>query len=555
MIEIKHSLENNVKLLKNRVSKHAIYGLVLSVFSILVATLLVSYQMTGTIDLHGVVKAQQSNVAIWILDTTPFLFTFWGQYVSYVVSYAAGAMVIDQTNELKLQTSALESKVLHESMHDGLTDLPNRMLLIDRFNQALTTAKSENKSIVIMVININGFKEINDGLGHHGGDRVLKQFATRLQGATREPSTVARISSDEFAILHPFIDDPKDAIVEARKIQKAINVTFSFDGVTLDVHAAIGVALFPEHGSDSDTLLQRANVAMTAAKYSGNDFTIYSPKLDKNSPHKLILMGELRRAIDNGDLALHYQPKVMLATGDIIGVEALVRWNHSTFGLMPPEDFIPLAERTGLIRPLTQWVLNEALQQCSKWHRDGMPVSISVNLSSVDVIDVDLPDTVAGMLAAHDIDSKYLKLELIESAFMGDQQRAFEILTRLSEMGVKLSIDDFGTGYSSLSYLTKLPVDEIKIDKSFVMIMEDSKQDATIVRATIDLAHNLGLSIVAEGVCNKSIYEHLIELRCDIGQGFYISEPKNAADFMDWLKSVSDGHDAQQMSFKYSLVS
>lgn len=533
----KYNLESNAKLLKTKVSRLAIYGLIIGMIAVVSATFLVAFTTNGKITLEGIVDAQTGNVAIWILNSTPFLFTIWGQYVSSVITYEAGAMIVDQTHELQMQTSALESKVIHEAMHDPLTELPNRILFLDRLVQALTTARTDKKGLGVFIIDLNNFKEVNDTLGHYNGDRLLKQIAVRLSSVVQEPNTFARLGGDEFAILMPQIAEAKDTIIEARKIQKAFETSFALDGVTLDVRAAIGISLYPEHGSDADTLIQRADVAMYASKYENSPYTVYSPKLDKNSPHKLILIGELRLAIENNKLLLYFQPRVDMKTGQIIGAEALVHWAHEQFGIMAPDDFIPLAERTGLIRPLTQWVINQSLKQCSDWHKNGLKMGVSVNLSTVDVMDVEFPDTIAGLLAANDIEAKWLKLELTESAFMQDQKRCLENLTRLNEMGVELAIDDFGTGYSSLSYLSKLPVNEVKIDKSFVMAMRKNKQDAVIVRATIDLGHNLNLKVAAEGVMDTEIYNDLNLLGCDIAQGYYISKSKSEKEFVEWLNN------------------
>ena len=528
------SLANNVQLLKGTASKYAIYGVIIAFVAIIIATCAAAYFQSGTITIGSLIEAQRSNGALWLLDFMPFFFAFWGQHVSSVMAYEASAMVIDQTSELRAQTTALEQQAMHDVTHDALTDLPNRVLLRDRLEQALHAAQHDRTNMAILMIDLDRFKEINDTLGHFNGDRLLKQVAARLQGIMQEASTVARLGGDEFGILLPKILVAKDATEVARKIGKALQAPFGLEGLKLDVQASIGIAVYPEHGPDADTLLQRADVAMYMAKQEKTGYIVYDPKHDKHSPHRLTLMGELRHAIESDELVLHYQPKAKIKTGEITEVEALVRWQHPQHDLMRPDEFIPLAERTGLIKPLTIWVLNHALQQHSVWKDQGLDIGVAVNMSAHGLLDLELPDLVAGVLASHNAAPDRLVLEITETSIMVDQERALQILTRLAEMGVKLSIDDFGTGYSSLAYLSKLPVCEIKIDKSFVMDMNENEKHAMIVRATIDLAHNLGLEVIAEGTCAKEIFVRLEGLNCDAAQGEYITLPISATDFGRW---------------------
>lgn len=528
------SLAKNVQLLKGTASKYAIYGVVIAFIAIAVATSGAAYFQSGTITISGLIDAQKSNGALWLLDFMPFFFAFWGQYVSAVMAYEASAMVIDQTSELRAQTTALEQRAMHDVTHDALTDLPNRVLFRDRLEQALHAAQHDSTHTAILMMDLDRFKEINDTLGHFNGDRLLKQVAARLQGIIQEPATVARLGGDEFAILLPKILVVKDATEVARKIGKALQAPFGLEGLKLDVQASIGIAVYPEHGSDADTLLQRADVAMYMAKQEKTGYIVYDPKHDKHSPHRLTLMGELRHAIESDELVLYYQPKAKIKTGEITEVEALVRWQHPQHDLMPPDEFIPLAERTGLIKPLTIWVLNHALRQHSIWKEQGLDIGVAVNMSAHGLLDLELPDLIAGVLASHNAAPDRLVLEITETSIMVDQERALQILTRLADMGVRLSIDDFGTGYSSLAYLSKLPVCEIKIDKSFVMDMNENEKHAMIVRATIDLAHNLGLEVIAEGTCTKEIFAQLESLDCDAAQGHYISPPISAEEFEYW---------------------
>ncbi|HEV2009259.1 MAG TPA: bifunctional diguanylate cyclase/phosphodiesterase [Burkholderiales bacterium] len=532
------TLTSNARLLKSKASRSAIYGTLVAVVAIAVATLLAARFQYGEFSLDFMLRAQQENQTLWLLDLMPFVFAFWGQYVSSMMAYEAGAMLVDQTSELRAQTKALEHEAIYGTTHDALTDLPNRALMSDRMAQALIVASHEKTRLALLLMNLNEFKEVNNTLGYFNGDRLLKQIVTRLQSVIREPDTVARLGGDEFAILLPKIASPEIAVATARKVLRSLEAPFSIEGLALGVQASIGIALFPEHGNDVDALQQRADIAMYIAKSDKSGIVTYSQKLDQHSPQRLTLMGELRQAIGNNELVLHYQPKVDTKSNRVTEVEALVRWQHPRHGLMKPDDFIPLAERTGLIKPLTLWVLNEGLRQCAEWNQNGFDVGVCVNLSAPTLLDPEFCDTVTGTLAAYDVAPQRLVLEITESAIMTDPARALQMLTRLAGIGMRLSIDDFGTGYSSLRYLSKLPVSEIKIDKSFVIDMMTSKNDAMIVRATVDLGHDLGLKVVAEGVESDEILKRLVGLGCDSAQGHYISFPLPAADFPAWIKET-----------------
>ncbi len=524
-------------MLRTRASKHAIYGVVIALFAIVLATLAVAFVQSSVLTLETIVAAQKNNAALWILDGMPFIFAFWGQYVSSMMAYEASAMLVDQTTDLRAHTVALEAQATRNATHDQLTGLPNRFLYSDRLAQAIIMAASEKSQVAVIIMDIDRFKEINEAMGPYQGDRLLKQVATRLQNTFHDPETVARLGGDEFAAIIPRLTQLKEASQVIRKIEKALEAPFMLEGLKIDVRASMGVAFYPQHGTDADTLLQRADVAMYAAKRNRAGFLVYSPRYDEYSPQRLTLMGELRQAIENEGLVLHFQPKVDLKSGCIAETEALVRWEHPKHGLMLPDEFIPLAERTGLIKPLTLWVLNKALKQCSTWEQAGLQLGVAVNLSAQALFDLDLPDIVTGALAAHDVSPKRLILEITESMLMVDKERALQILERLSGMGVRIAIDDFGTGYSSLSYLSKMPVDEIKIDKSFVLDMHENKSNAVIVHATIELGHNLGLSVIGEGVESAESMARLHALGCDSAQGYYMTKPLNADDLTAWLES------------------
>jgi diguanylate cyclase (GGDEF)-like protein len=427
----------------------------------------------------------------------------------------------------------------YQALHDSLTHLPNRALFLDRLRQSLLVGGREDFEVAVMVIDLDGFKEINDSLGHHNGDLLLKQIGPRLRSVLRESDTIARLGGDEFAILLPSISDKSSVVQVVEKMRKALELPYALHGLRLNMEASIGMAFYPEHGESSDRLLQRADVAMSAAKQMRSGYAIYSADQDQNTPARLALIGELRRAIDEEEIQLYYQPKAHLESGEVQGVEALVRWHHPDRGLVPPGEFVPITEQTGLILPFTLYVLEAAIKQTRSWLEAGLELTTAVNLSTRNLLELELPEQIAALLAKWDVPARHLKLEITESTIMSDPMRALTVLDRLSEMGVGLAIDDFGTGYSSLAYLKRLPVSEVKIDRSFVSNMIEDENDAVIVRSTIDLGRNLGLQVVAEGVETEAEWDRLTELGCDYAQGYYVSPAVSAGELMQWLRSRS----------------
>ncbi|HHH36938.1 MAG TPA: EAL domain-containing protein [Gammaproteobacteria bacterium] len=440
--------------------------------------------------------------------------------------------IIRDITELKEQIHALE----YQALHDALTGLPNRVLLADRLEQAIRVAGRDRLSLALLLMDLDHFKEINDTLGHHNGDLILKQVAQRMRDLVRGSDTVARLGGDEFAILLPTADQD-DARQIAEKIIHTVEQPFDLEGQTFVLGASIGIALFPGHGEDGHTLLRCADVAMYRAKRRRRGYAIYESGDDRHSIDYLALKRELHEAIRDKRLLLYYQPVVDLQRGVVTGVEALARWPHPRRGMLYPDDFIPLAEQTGLIRTLTIWVLEEAARQSQEWEALGLELRIAVNLSVHNLHDARFPDHIARILDVVEAHPTRLRLEITETAIMAGSSDALEVLNRLSAQGVRISIDDFGTGYSSLSYLKQLPVDEIKIDKSFVVGMAVDNNDAVIVRSTIDLAHNIGLKVVAEGVEDENTCQLLKGLHCDSAQGYYMSEPLSVEELMAWLRT------------------
>jgi diguanylate cyclase (GGDEF)-like protein len=417
---------------------------------------------------------------------------------------------------------------------DRLTGLPNRV----QFRDAVQQHIAAGGALAVVMLDLDRFKHVNDVLGYAFGDRLLQGVAERLQHVVRPGDVVARLGGDEFALLLPGADAALAQGV-ATRIAAAFEEPLTLDDQRVDLSAGLGIACGPEHATDADTLLSRAEVAMYAAKRRTAGAQLYHASLDNGSAQTLSLLSELRRAVDNDELRLFLQPKVALATGALVGAEALVRWQHPQRGLVPPMQFIPFAEQTGFVRQLTLWVFEETARSLPVLAELGIE-RVSINLSTRDLMDGELPDKLEAILQRHGVRAEAFCLEITESAIMDDPARAEATLNRLAARGYKLSIDDFGTGYSSLAYLKRLPVQELKIDKSFVMGMEREEGDAKIVRSTIDLAHNLGLSVVAEGVENAAIQQRLAEQGCDEAQGYHLSRPVPLAALQAW--ALEQGH-------------
>ena len=459
----------------------------------------------------------------------------------FLVGLALVALLALVTRRYRKLLDSERTGALHDSLHDALTGLPNRNLLADRVDRALEDGSRGGSKTGLLLIDLDRFREINDTFGHRYGDALLTQIGPRLRAHVRDGDTIARLGGDEFAVLLPDIGDRATALVVADALQHALEAPFQVEGVDLDVEASIGIVLSGEHGDDAATLLQRVDIAMYVAKGQNLGIFVYDPGADGYSPGRLALLGELRRAVENNELFLHFQPQVSICTGEVIGAEALVRWQHPTRGIVFPDDFVPLAERTGLIGPLTAFVLNAAVTQAKVWSDAGQPLPVAVNLSVRNLSDEDLPRQVGAVLKAHQLPAALLKLEVTESAIMFDPVGAGRVLRQLADLGIDISIDDFGAGYTSLGELKSLPVTEFKIDKSFVMNMNKDASDALIVHSVVDLGHNLGLTIVAEGVENPAALEQLAAYGCDAAQGYHLCRPVAADAFDAWRCAYVEG--------------
>ena len=544
-------LVGNTQILKTKASKLSVIGVGISICAIIIASILTAYLRAGEISIESISNAQRYNASLWLLDMMPFVFAFWGQYVSSMMAFEASAMVFDQTSDLRAQAASFERQALRGATHDTLTELPNRVLLIDRLEQIISAASLEKNLIAVMILDIDRFKDINDTLGHNTGDRVIRQVAYSLRKAIPEPNTVARLDGNEFAIVLEKVGTKENTRKLIHKMKEVLHAPMKMEGVRLNIEVSFGLTFYPDHGKSAQILIQRAEVAMYQAKKKNCGIVEYTTSLDRCNTRRLTLMGELRKAIINNELVAYYQPKIDVKTGIINEVEALVRWNHKVHGLIPPDDFIPMAEQTGVIKQLTLWILHESLMQCAKWKSEGINLRVAVNVSASDLLDVRFSDTVTRTLKAHHMSPDNLQLEITESAVMIDAERSLEVLTRLSTLGIRLSVDDFGTGYSSLSYLSRLPVNELKIDKSFVMDMENNNNNLIIVQTTIDLGHNLGLEVVAEGTENASDILRLQQLGCDKAQGYYFTKPLSAKEFKNWREK---NFAAGQMHNKLGLL-
>ena len=455
----------------------------------------------------------------------------------------------DRVQRAEERASEAEARRSRQLLYDTLTGLPNRALFFDRLDQSIAMARRQRQPLSVMVMDLNRFKEVNATLGHPVGDRLLQAVAGQITSVARESDTIARLGGDEFALLLTTGGTYAGTISAAEKILESIQAPIMIQNQKLAVGTSIGISFFPEHGDDSATLMRHADIAMYAAKRNSTGFSVYAgevtDRIDADHVFQLSLSGDLRHAVHEDQLELMFQPKIGFDPVRIRGVEALVRWNHPQHGMITPDNFIPLAEQTGVIEPLTIWVLNAALREYNNWREAGLDIPVAVNLSPVTLHDRNFSRDVEKILEKWNVPPAALAFEITESAIMSDVARATETVNRLHSMGVGISIDDFGTGYTSLSYIRKLPVREIEVDKSFVMSMRETNDDAVIVRSIVELGHNLGLSVVAEGVEDTETWDLLAGLKCNVAQGFLMSRPLQADSLLTWINASDwSGHAA-----------
>jgi diguanylate cyclase (GGDEF)-like protein len=439
-----------------------------------------------------------------------------------------------------LQNGALTDQLRHEAQHDALTGLPNRAALQRQLSAALEeVTDGRSRGAAVMILDLDRFKDVNDTLGHQQGDLLLVEVGTRLRTAVGPGGFVARLGGDEFAILLSGTDDEDRAVRVGRRLLRSLEQPVSLDGLEVEIGGSLGLALAPVHATDPAALLKRADMAMYDAKASTGGLRVYEPDPDSDNPRRLLLVSELRTALHQDLIEVHVQPQARLATGEVVSVEALVRWNHPELGSVPPDEFIPVAERSGLIGLLTTRVLDQSLAAVADWRRQGVDLSVAVNLSTRSLHDADLLDEVSRLLRRHGVPASRLTLEVTESSVMADPARAIALLHQLRALGVRLSVDDFGTGYSSLSYLKSLPVNEVKIDRSFVTDLSAQGEDVAIVRAIVDLGRHLGLEVVAEGAEDQPTWDLLASMGCDLVQGWHLARAMPVADLVPWLRARS----------------
>jgi diguanylate cyclase (GGDEF)-like protein len=468
-----------------------------------------------------------SPIVVTTLDFSPLLFPLF--FIPCFAVYRGG------------RQAAHAAVVEHQATHDSLTGLPNRLFFRQAVAESLSAPDSRG---AVLLVDLDRFKEINDTLGHHHGDVVLSQLGPRLQSAFRTDDLVARLGGDEFAVYMRDVDGAAETELALRRLDEALRDPFEVGDITLEVDASVGIALCPEHGSDVDVLLQRADVAMYRAKGTGQLSVVYSPDEDYNTHARLSIVADLRRALREKHVILHYQPQLDLSDGRPVAAEGLVRWDDPKAGLLYPSAFLDAAERSGLIIDLTHEVIDRGLGDLVRWRSEGAEICLSLNISARCLVDGDFPHAVERLLKAHEVPGEWLTLELTESSLMADPALAKDTMRRLAALGVALAIDDFGTGYSSLAYLTDLPVRELKVDKSFVLGMLSDGRNEAIVRSTIELAKNLGLRTVAEGIESEEVLGRLREMGCDRAQGFHLSRPMSPERVMPWLASRSEQPDS-----------
>ncbi|MER6947025.1 EAL domain-containing protein [Nonomuraea sp. NPDC000554] len=450
-------------------------------------------------------------------------------------------------------TATLSMRRDHQALHDELTGLPNRKMLIVSTEEALAESRHDER-VGLFLLDLDRFKEVNDTMGHPVGDRLLQMVAHRLTHSVRPGDVVARLGGDEFAVLLPSIRDAHAAREVAARLRAALTEPVRLEGMTFDLDASVGIALYPDHAPDFELLLQRADVAMYLAKEGRTGVELYQPDKDRNSPERLNLLGDLRRAVDNGELKLHYQPKVALTNGTVHGVEALLRWRHPVLGPIAPSEFIPLAEQSYLMRQLTEYVIEAALGQADRWWHAGLRVPISVNISARDLLGSALPEQLEAGLTKFGLPPEAIQLEVTERILMGDQAYTHETIKALAALGISLALDDFGTGYSSLIRLQRLAVSEVKIDSSFVRRIAESQDDDRIVRSIVDLVRSLGLRSVAEGVESDEVAMRLADMGCDLGQGWLFCEAMPSADATVWLREHFDATPGAGVNYRTEVT-
>ena len=533
-MDIKQHLKIRSSVLKGPVNKYTILGLTISLVSIVIASILVSYQVTGSIDFSGIILAQKSNPALWALDFTPFMFAYWGQSFCYELVNTMESILEDKTRELVNKSSDLELKLQYETNHDHLTNLPNQRLLSQRIIQGIQQL-NKGEELAVIILHINAFKDINYKYGSFNGNSLLIQFAEKLKTVLLEPyllqaymgmNMVARLQGAEFAILIPRLrkDHHLDDLLV--KLLMSTSVNFMIDGNSVNIKTTAGVALYPSHGGNDVSLLLHANSSLFFAEKEELTYAIYDVNMDKNMGADDVKIKELSDAIDNGTIGLVYQPELELKTEKIIGAEAVIYFDNAEYGMMTADKLLPLFEGSTLVKKLTHLMLKIAIKQLALWHESNLKIYTTVSL--FDATDEELPSIIEGMLKDYNIAPDYLKIELTEKACLSDQARSLYVLKQLDNLGIKLVISDFCSGYTSFIYLTNFPISVIKIDKSFVMNMMTDEKKMSVVQTVIKLGDTMDLVVFADGIVDQKSLKKLKQLGYLFGQGPYFSPTVNA---------------------------
>lgn len=544
-MDINYKLAKSSIILKEYVNKYAYIGLSIAIGSIFIASLIVSYQITGFINLEGFIKAQTTNPAIWMLDLTPFLFAYWGQSFCHGLVNTAESFVANKTEELRYKSGDLESKLKYESEHDFFTQLPNALLFGKQITQAINKIEESNELAVIL-LKLNDFKAIHSNFGNFNSNSVLIEFVKKLKEmlitsfmleATMGINSIARVEGDEFALLLPRLNKNINFNTLLNTIIEATHLNFTVDGIHVSISTTVGAAICPNAGEDSVSLINHARTAVFHARKKDKPFAIYNSNMEDDFKTNRIMMSGLKTSIENQDIKIYYQPTVELATGKIIGAEALGSFVHEKYGLIGTEQFISLIEGSNLIQQLTSFMLTNVAQQLVLWHQAGHKIFASINLSMQDAIDKKLPVFIENLLNENKIAPQYLILEFDERACLSDQEKSINVLNELSHLGVNIAIHDFCSGYSSFIYLVNFPIKTIKIEKSLILNMIKDKKKSKIVEAIIKMAQTLELDVFANGVENQEIREQLQQYGCKYGQGFYFSHQVSPYEFMAQLNS------------------
>lgn len=547
-------LARNAAVLRARVSKHAWGGMAIGVLAAAIATLLVCYLQNGAISLMGLVNAQRGNIALWFLDFMPLTFAFWGQYVSYFMAYQAGALLADQTEELRKSHLAAELRAQRSARHDPLTGLPNRQAFREQLGRAIDKLGEKRRRIGVLMIDLDDFKEINEVLGHVNGDKVLKTVAGRLTESARTKVTPARVGSNEFAVLVDSIESAKPLDITAQELASAVSKPMSLEGLQFTVRATIGAAIFPDHGIDVDNLLRRADIAMYAAKRSQRPYRLYRREMDRRTPERLKLMGDLRSGIEENQLLLRLQPIADCESKEIVALEALMRWRHPERSLLLASDFLPLAEQIGMAPGLIQWLLDQALLTGSRLAAEGHMLDISVPLSRQCLHEKDFAAQTAKLLQRHAYPASRLLLEVNPESLFNEPEQAFACLQQLTALGLRVSIADYGQSGLRLIDLQRMPVAELKIAAALVSQLGSDPIKKQLVASAIATASSLNIRAVAKGVATRAVAQPLKEMRCHRMQGACVGNAMDADQIQGWLAEQNGSHRMQSVQAGGALI-